>query len=400
MQDNRFDEFDLRVRSMFEDAAETPPRRVWKGVSARLDAASAPVAHPWTWMKWAGLTLAAAAAIALGVFLPGTSDTSIPTINHNQQQAQLAQAGDPAAASDNAGAAAVAPAQGIRNTEPARPAQRRTVQPAAPQQETVSLPVTGSEPAVEQEVAVTQPDTPAKEEKGGGKPASATVREDRTPATDPFSTLTPEKPARKAVRRPALYAQGAIGGNESAGRPLPPVAMMAPGASEDFSEQGASSFGIPFTVGLGVRFYVAPRLSVGTGLDYSLLTRTFTGNYGGTSGSVSHTLQYLGVPLNLYYDIIDAEKIKFYAYGGGELEYCISNKYKLFASPDIVRKYPVDKLQYSVGGGLGVEFRVAPHLGLYLDPGLRYYFPCGQPKSIRTEKPFMVNFDAGLRLNF
>ena len=149
-----------------------------------------------------------------------------------------------------------------------------------------------------------------------------------------------------------------------------------------------------------MRFYLAPRLSVGTGLDYSILSRTFTGKFAGTSGSVSHTLQYLGVPLNLYYDIIDAEKIKFYAYGGGEIEYCISNKYRLFASPDVIRKYPVDKFQYSVGGGLGVEFRVAPHIGLYLDPGLQYYFPCGQPKSIRTEKPLMVNFDAGLRLNF
>ena len=175
---------------------------------------------------------------------------------------------------------------------------------------------------------------------------------------------------RKAVRRPALYAQGAIGGNESTGRLLPPAARMAPGASEDFSEQGASSYGIPITVGLGVRFYLAPRLSVGTGLDYSILSRTFTGNFAGTSGSVSHTLQYLGVPLNLYYDIIDAEKIKFYAYGGGEIEYCISNKYRLFASPDIIRKYPVDKFQYSVGGGLGVDYynpdsHAVPEFGLW-----------------------------------
>lgn len=390
MQDNRFDDFDLRVRSMLEDAAEIPPRRVWKGVSARLDAAAAPVASPWGWMKWAGLTLAAAAAIALGVFLPGTKDTSIPTNNHYQEQAMLAQAGESAAATAQAVTAADAPAQEAapEKTVVRRSARKAVTEPAATQE-----PVT----------AGTQPVETAGPKDTGTRndgPAAGTVRDNRVPDTDPFAELTTEKPVRKAVRRPALYAQGAVGGNESTGRPLPPAARMAPGTSDDFSEQGTSSYGIPFTIGLGIRFYVAPRLSLGTGLDYSLLTRTFTGNYQGTSGSVAHTLQYLGVPLNLYYDIIDAEKIRFYAYGGGELEYCISNKYKLFASPDIIRKYPVDKLQYSVGAGLGVEFRLSQHLGLYLDPGLQYYFPGNQPKSIRTEKPLMVNFDAGLRLNF
>ena len=402
MQDKRFDDFDLRVRSMLEDAAEIPPRRVWKGVSARLDAATAPAANPWGWMKWAGLTLAAAAAIALGIFLPGTKDTSIPTNNHYQEQAMLAQAGESAAATAQAVTAADAPAQ---EAAPETAAVRHIARKAAPQREAGVSPETVSEPAATQEpvTAGTQPVEAAGPKDTGIRndgPAAGTVREGRVPETDPFAELTPEKPVRKVVRRPALYAQGAVGGNESTGRPLPPAARMAPGASDDFSEQGTSSYGIPFTLGLGVRFYVAPRLSLGTGLDYSLLTRTFTGNYQGTSGSVAHTLQYLGVPLNLYYDIIDAEKIRFYAYGGGELEYCISNKYKLFASPDIIRKYPVDKLQYSVGAGLGVEFRLSQHLGIYLDPGLQYYFPSNQPKSIRTEKPLMVNFDAGLRLNF
>ena len=392
MQDNRFDDFDLQVRSIFEDAAETPPRRVWKGVSARLDAAAASAARPWAWMKWAGVALAAAAAIALGVFLPGTKNTSIPTNNHYQQQALLAEAGGPAAASVEIDAAAAAPAQ---NDAPVQVTPRRsvvaaTVRAAAPQREAESRPAAETEPAVA-EPAAQQPQESV---------AATAPQENNLPTVDPFSVPDPGTSVRKAVRRPALYAQGAIGGNESTGRLLPPAARMAPGASEDFSEQGASSYGIPITVGLGVRFYLAPRLSVGTGLDYSILSRTFTGKFAGTSGSVSHTLQYLGVPLNLYYDIIDAEKIKFYAYGGGEIEYCISNKYRLFASPDVIRKYPVDKFQYSVGGGLGVEFRVAPHIGLYLDPGLQYYFPCGQPKSIRTEKPLMVNFDAGLRLNF
>ena len=185
---------------------------------------------------------------------------------------------------------------------------------------------------------------------------------------------------------------------------------MAPGSSSSgISELSTSTYGIPLTLGLGVRFYLLPGFSIGTGVDYSLLTRTFTGTYTGPgdsrkpeateAGDIQHNMQYLGVPLDLYYDILSSDKIKFYVYGGGEVEYCVSNKYTVFTSPRITCSEPVRKLQYSVGGGVGVEFRLADKLGLYLDPGVKYYFPYGQPKSIRTDKPLMFNFDAGLRFS-
>ena len=34
------------------------------------------------------------------------------------------------------------------------------------------------------------------------------------------------------------------------------------------------------------------------------------------------------------------------------------------------------------------------------DPGANYYFNCNQPRSIRTERPLLLNFDVGLRFNF
>ena len=145
---------------------------------------------------------------------------------------------------------------------------------------------------------------------------------------------------------------------------------------------------------------MTPRLSIGTGIDYTLLSRTFAGSYADVPGSVHHTLRYVGIPVRLYYDIISSGRIRFYVFGGGEAEYCIGNTYKLYASPDIVRTYKVDDLQFSVNAGLGAEFLLAPRIGMYLDPGANYYFNCNQPRSIRTEKPFMLNFDVGLRFNF
>ena len=391
MQDTEFNEFDRQLRSVLADAEVKPSRRVWKGVSARLAADSAPVASPWTWLKWAGVSLAAVAAVAAGIFFSNSTRTSIPTINYNQAQATvLAQTGDAAGAPTDVAAPAAVPAHEAGNAAPAE-VSRPAVRPTLPQRPE-SRPVEVAEVSGEQPI----PETVAAP--AASQPRETTVSEPGQPAVDPFLGLEPE---RTATRRIAIYAQGSVGSNDTYGRPAPPAARMAPGVPDEFIDLGsAPTFGVPFTIGLGVRFYVAPRLSIGTGLDYSLLTRTFTGSYQGTSGTVNHTVQYLGVPVRLYYDILTSERIKFYAYGGGEGEFCLGNSYRLFGAPDIVRDYKVNGLLFSVGAGLGVEFRLGRTVGLYLDPGVNYYFPGNQPRSIRTDKPLLLNFDAGLRFNF
>ena len=398
-------DFDAQMRSMLADAEVKAPRRVWKGVSARLDADAAPVAAPWGWMKWAGLSLAAAAAVAAGLFFTGTRH-SIPTNYYNQEQSLIAQAGEPAGAVIDPAveAPAAAPveeaAEVAAATHPARRNQPATRAAAPTSSATESPAAEATAPNTDPVVATTD----GQQEQSGTKSQSTPVRRTpdvRTvrPVADPFAeSFVPAAP-RKASGVD-LYAQGTLGSNDSDFRQALRGAFMAPGESSGFTEQGASSYGIPFTVGVGVRFHLAPRLSLGTGLDYSLLTRTFAGSYGDMSGSVSHTMHYLGIPVKLYYDVVSADKLSFYVYGGGEVEYCVSNQYRLFANPDIVKSYPVAGPQFSAGAGLGVEFRLTRQIGLYFDPGVNYYFPGNQPKSIRTEKPFLLNFDAGIRFNF
>lgn len=73
-----FNEFDLQMRSMLEDAEAKPSKRVWKGISARLDAAAeARGASQYGWMKWAGAALAFAAAIGAGFFFTGPQGTEL-----------------------------------------------------------------------------------------------------------------------------------------------------------------------------------------------------------------------------------------------------------------------------------------------------------------------------------
>lgn len=397
MQDN-YQDFDLQLRSMLEDAEIRPPRGSWKNISGRLDAASAHStgrAVPGI-MRWAGAAVAFA-AVALGVFL-AVPDSGKEPLDFER---------------------GVLMADNVQLITP-------DIERAAALGDGRMHASTG----LEEVKTIPVPDSIAEETTDGGSidgqnaKSAGQGRTSSSPRSrkeysyswessqeDPFAMLEEEENKhRRGFGATFLYAKGAIGGNDPDFVGRSASISMAPGVSSSgITELSESTYGIPLSLGLGIRFYLLPRLSIGTGVDYSLLTRTFTGTYTGPdssgqtnvteAGNVQHMLQYIGIPADLYFDILESDKIKFYVYGGGEVEFCISNKYTVFSSPKISCTEPVKKLQYSVGGGVGVEFRLADKLGLYLDPGIKYYFPDGQPKSIRTDKPVMFNFDAGLRFS-
>ncbi len=408
-----FNGFDLRMRSMLEDAEAKPSKRVWKGISSRLDGASDRSTGQYGLMRWAGAALAFAAALGVGFFFAGTRSSEVQP-QEVSLVAQAVRAVEPAEAS----------ARAAETEDSAEPAEASGPQSVAGPRRTAVL-QGGAEvgdgimaSAAESDEADAAKAAPASVEDGTADAGARQVK-DRRPSPDSdavgedgFAILEAEDARRaRAARRTALYFKGAVGGNDSDFRVSRPYASMSPGYGvSGISELSTSTYGVPLTVGLGVRFYLIGGLSIGTGIDYSLLTRTFTGKYteyaaGGEvvrseAGNVSHRLQYIGIPVGLYYDVLSFDKLKFYIYGLGEAEYCISNRYTLYASPDIRCGDKVEKLQYSVGAGLGLEIGLSRTLGLYLDPGLRYYFPCDQPKSVRTDKPVSFNFDAGLRFKF
>ena len=207
-----------------------------------------------------------------------------------------------------------------------------------------------------------------------------------------------------------IVVGGTLSGNTASKLTVSSMSFGSPNApSKDvITEKTASSFGIPFTLGAGVRWQLTPRFAIGTGLDYSLLTRTFSGTFtpAGSTSTVQtdfrNTMHYLGIPLNLFFSIVNSRNIDFYVYGGGEIEYCVANRFYInqaTGSIPLSVTQKVDAPQFSAKVGVGVQFRLTDFLGLYLDPGVGYYFYSGQPKSIRTEQPLMFNFNAGLRFD-
>lgn len=433
------EDFDLQVRSMMDQAQEPAPAGAWEAISSRLDALAAaglqpaaseapaaaaasarPVRRVW---YWAGAALAMAAAIALGIFFTGTSDKNSDLINISSGEGLVAQEVAPAAEpAREAAPVAEAPAAPVAQPEaaaevaprgqnsplvttaPEKSASRGQIEAdmtTAPVDQTVrsekqpvsgtnsensdvrseNAPVSGTNSAVEQ--SPVQPSTPM-----------------ATQAADPFAQMAFED-SRKASRRAPVsltISGGSTSNNSGASKPV----FGGPGAylQDGIVETSQSSFGIPVIVGLGVKFPINDVLSVGTGLDYSILTRTFEGRYTeGTSvknGDFNHTLQYIGIPVDLSLKLLTKDDITLYSTVGAEAEYAIYNKYRLLGTDTVIGEN-VNGLQWSVGGGLGLEFNVSGHFGIFAEPSVKYYFDCNQPKSIRTDKPFQMVLRLGVR---
>jgi len=399
---------DDRIKSMLEDVEVKAPRRVWRNVAAELDAAAGIGASTSDWMKWSGMAVAFASIVVGAIlFFPRSASEEIISTNNNNM-----------ALAESAPVEIVTPSE-PEEIVPVAPAKKgRRLLSQNNQVDVVEIiPVPVPDESVESEEYIpseTVRENVVKEEKVE-KPAASKKIEPDGSAAAAFAKMAmeDEKKFSRGVR--ALYAQGSIGGNDADLRLQRQVIYKkeSSGSSEKktgITELGESEYGIPLSLGVGLRYYILPRFSVGTGLNYTLLTRTFEGLYeevesgkvvSSETGTVRHAMHYLGIPLNLYYDVISAEKIKFYVYGGGEMEYAVANNYSVPTSGSTINcSFPIDKLQWSVGAGLGVEFKLSKLLGLYLDPSVSYYFECGQPNNVRSARPLMFNFDAGLRFNF
>ena len=169
------------------------------------------------------------------------------------------------------------------------------------------------------------------------------------------------------------------------------------------TEKSTNLYGLPLSFGAGIKVGLSDRWSLGVGINYSLLTRKFLGTYTNVEDSnppvtsdIRNTQHYIGIPVNAYYEIVNSDRVNFYTYAGGTVERCLADNYDVLGT-SVRHKEKAHGLQLSANVGIGVEFMLGKHLGLYIDPSMRYYFDCDQPKSIRTAQPLMFGFEMGLR---
>lgn len=399
--DNHMEESDLLIRSVLGDAQEEVPAHVWAGVAGGLDRA-AKRRSVILWLSRAG-AVAAAAAVAVGVFLRhGRQEMLIPEAVGDM----IVVVEDMPVAEDDASTFRTEAAERMASSESSLLANAVTHRSERSAEDV---------PVVFVEEEVTDAEAAESEKDKAGTAQKTDSRQDA--GTDIPETITDdmdwEEEVKKDRIRASLVLSSVAGTNnpQNNGRIGPlksPGIFKSPSKTTVEPTSAQTTYGIPVSFGAGVKLNFTKRWSLGMGLNYTLLTSKFNGKYTKVedgiaqmpvTATINNVQHYVGIPINAYYNIIRADFINFYAYAGGAVEKCVADLYTIQTTPVIHHEEAVKGVQLSANAGIGVEFMLGRYVGLYIDPSLRYYFHCGQPKSIRTAQPLMLGFEMGLRFN-
>lgn len=161
---------------------------------------------------------------------------------------------------------------------------------------------------------------------------------------------------------------------------------------------------LPVRVGLNVAYRLTDRLSVESGVSYTRLSSDMKDGTKDNYSSGSQKLDYIGVPLNVKYRAFAYRRLSLYASAGLLTEKCVSGKttHEYVISGEKKKRETEDVAakpwQISVNAALGAQFDVLRNVGVYVEPGVSYYFDDRSPLStIYKEKPLNFNLNLGVR---
>ena len=371
---------DQDIQEMLYNAEEPVSPGVWSAVAAGLDAKKRIVP---AWL-WGAVAFAAAAAVAVGVFLwrpqgyrleeftPASQlaarlDNSLPggiVMPIEVSSAPVRKSAAPVALREEASLEAV-PNVAINPTMPLQKLSSRLAMP--PQSSYVAL--------VDDTYLLNELAWEAK------------------PLPGRDISLTASGNFQASSHAPFLSRRGA------AAAAAPQQGVFNPNPDTDKP-------GFPFSVGLGVKWNFAPRWAVGTGVNYTNLSRSFTADYADDGFvlpqvPVDNMQHWIGVPVNFYFDIVRSPRWRVHALAGGQMDYLLANNFMVHGNKPIPWQKKDTSFQWSAGVGAGAEFMITPWLGIYLNPTVRYYFTRVSGADINglPVHPFRFMMEGGLRFS-
>lgn len=164
------------------------------------------------------------------------------------------------------------------------------------------------------------------------------------------------------------------------------------------NQQGKAKHHAPVSVGLQVAFGIAPRLSLSTGLVYTRTSSDFYPYASSSSYNVHQVLHYVGIPVGLNYEFWQSGGFHAYVMAGAEADYNVKND----TEEEGVKKEDAkrDRVQFSGKASLGAQYDITPKVGLYIEPGAKYYFDNGSHvENTFKDKKLNFNLQFGLRFN-
>ena len=164
------------------------------------------------------------------------------------------------------------------------------------------------------------------------------------------------------------------------------------------NQQGNAKHHAPVSVGLQVAFGIASRLSLSTGLVYTRTSSDFYPYAPSSNYNVHQVLHYVGIPVGLNYEFWQSGGFHAYVMAGAEADYNVKND----TEEEGVKKENAkrDRVLFSGKASLGAQYDITPKVGLYIEPGAKYYFDNGSHvENTFKDKKLNFNLQFGLRFN-
>lgn len=162
---------------------------------------------------------------------------------------------------------------------------------------------------------------------------------------------------------------------------------------------------VPVTFGLSVYYNLGNKWGIGTGINYTKLSSELHSGSDDNYIKGEQKVQYIGIPVQVNYNVIQKGRFTGYITGGAMLEkpisgsvttsYVVHDEVKETVKENIGNK----PLSFSVNTAAGVQVKVVNRLGIYAEPGIGYHFKDEKsPNTIYKEKPLYFNVKFGIRL--
>lgn len=170
---------------------------------------------------------------------------------------------------------------------------------------------------------------------------------------------------------PGVYPDPSVGGSNDVD-----YLMAAAYKALQKSPQGKAKHHAPVSVGMQLAFGIAPRLSMSTGVVYTRTSSDFYPYAPNNDYNVHQVLHYVGIPVGLNYELWRSGGFHAYVMAGAEADFNVKND----TDEDGTRKQDAkrDRVQFSGKASLGAQYDISPNVGLYIEPGAKYYFEIGR----------------------
>lgn len=379
------------------------PDGVWDDIERRLDATHRPRRPRRALLVASWLTAAAAVALLLvGVF--HTDDAALDPV-----AIQRAAAERDIAPADNVSPATI---QSSVGTLTALATVERSVRDVAeysdvggemPQQSVASVHEVDATVSAEpgEEAAVHTAETPMYRE----KKVSAV-----SPSAQSWEQSSVRTPARRASQWSIdAYAGNAVAQSQGMTGSLSVLSSRAPSADSnggmcvdnpplllaDYKE--VKHHNPPLSFGVSLAYGLTDRLALRSGLVYTRVTSDFIHVLGTDELTDRQTLHYIGVPLALNCKVWGNRSVHTYATVGAQIDFNVKATLDTSAGEGTMRK---DRPQFSGNAAVGIEYDIVPQVGLYAEPGVRYYFDNRSTvENVFKTRPWAFNMQMGVRIN-